>query len=104
MRDIRVAQTRFKADRGRYGTLQELATSRLIRSELATGNWKGYIYSVDSEVQRYRARAVPREFGPTFDTRSGGFGLYLDETGVIRRSSNNVKNPGATDEPLPEQD
>ena len=103
MRDNRSAQTRFIADRRRYGTLEELAASRLIRSELGTGNWRGYLYSVEAETERYRARAVPKEFGPTFRDRTGCFGLYLDESSAIRMSYDDPKKPSATDEPLRER-
>lgn len=103
MRDIRLAQKTFKAERGRYGTLQELASSKLIRAEIGTGKWFGYLYSVEAETEHYRARAVPKVFGPKLRDSTGGRGLYLDETGVIRGSSTNVNNPSLEDEPLNEQ-
>ena len=101
MKDIRSAQIRFKTAEGRYGTLIELYTAGLIRPELATGIWSGYIYAIDADPKGYRARAVPKEFGPTFHSRSGGVGLYLDESGIIRLAYGNVKNPSVNDEPLP---
>ena len=99
MRDIRAAQTWFRAHRGRYGTLNELTAMRLIRSELATGYYSGYFYSIEAETQHYRAKAVPKKFGNDRDI-AGLSGKFLDETGVIRRSWSDVKNLGVTDEPM----
>jgi hypothetical protein len=82
MRDIRTAESNFRKDAGRYGTLKELADARLISSSVADGMDDGYRFEINPTVDSYEAIAIPVERDDKYEYV--GWSFYLNESGVIR--------------------
>jgi hypothetical protein len=85
------AERVFKEKNGRYGTLDELAASELLRKDLAAGPCEGYTVNVVPDGDRgYKATAYPAEY--TTNRMQPSF--FVDETGALRwrkcRSANDL--------------
>ncbi len=85
---------------GKYGTLTALGsgTTPFIDSALASGTKQGYTFqatpSLDTQVPRYTATALPAQAGKT-----GIKGYFVDESGVIRFDGTGG-TPSSTSAPL----
>jgi hypothetical protein len=97
---VRGAEMAFKKQSGNYGTLQELAESGLIDSDIASGNRAGYKLEVRAKKDSYKAVAVPVEFGETAYSGTGGLSFYLDESGIIRGERKKGVEASVSDPPL----
>ena len=103
LRTIHSAQATYQATRGRglYGSMSELRSENLIRTELANETYCGYRYKVETSrdtgdgLPGFTVVAVPIQYGST-GTRS----FYLDETGVIRGGDMNGIEASKYDPPL----
>ena len=84
LRTVREAEVAFRSAHGRYGTLQELASDRLIQNSVATGIFRGYKFTLVATSNSYEARAVPTKYGANVYSGTGSMSYYLDQSGLIR--------------------
>lgn len=100
LRLIRKAETAYRSQdrQNRFGTLQELHSSGLIDTDLASGAKNGYRFDVRVGKDSFTAIATPQEYNVT-----GSWSYYLDESGVIRGNVTKGKPPGVNDAPIRDQ-
>lgn len=90
MIQIRKAEEAFKSANGHYGTLDELAASRLVPSRVQYG----YQFTVRATPNSYVAVATPTRWKETC------MSLYLDQSGIIRGMYKNGAPADVRDPPL----
>jgi type IV pilus assembly protein PilA len=101
MRQIYEAQDAYYQDNQQFGTLDQLATARLIRPELGTGQKNGYIFKVglstneETEQPGFEIVATPVSY-----PNSGRRSFYLDESGVVRAADARGGEATRFDEPM----
>lgn len=95
---IHNAEKKFKALQGRYGTLNELSSTKLINTEIANSIYAGYNYKLIAGDDSYTAIATPIEH-----LKTGLTPLYVDQTGVIRANFNNGLEATIKDYPIENQ-
>ena len=81
LRKIEKAEKEYKAKRGHYSTLQELAREAYLTGKLSKGLGDGYRYEVNLKDKSYQARAVPDK---SVDAKLPAF--LLEESGVMHMS------------------
>ena len=81
MRTINAAQSAYRASNGRFGTLSELGTARLIADpHLSAGEKSGYTFDVTTATNlNYEAVADPVD-----DPRNSYQHYFIDGTAIIR--------------------
>ena len=103
LRSIHAAEATYQATRGAgaFGTLDQLASERLINPALASGAHNGYRFSLETNPSRYndvpgfQLVVVPLTYGS-----SGNRSFYVDETGVIRAEDNRGREANELTPPL----
>jgi len=98
LRQIRKAQAAYKEKQGNYGSIDDLIAAKLIDSKMADKDFYGYTIRVRHKPDSYEATAVPIKYGET-----GFHYFYLDESGIIRVSSDKGKEAGPSDPPIEAQ-
>ena len=83
-KEIRTAQKKFETQngKGKFGSLEQLAQSKLVSSELSDGEKDGYKFTLTVSENKYVLKAIPVDYGT--EQSQGNFTLYLDESGIIR--------------------
>ena len=81
LRKIEAAQKSFRASKGNYATLPQLASAGLINGDLSRGISDAYRYEIKLNVNSYEVVAVPV---PTTGTPLPAY--LLDGAGVIHHS------------------
>ena len=95
LQSINVAQVKFKAVHGHYGSLQELSSANLIDPTIVDGNKNGYRYEVRARESCYEAVAMPQQFNIT-----GVLSFYSNDSGVIRGAAKGGKEASSNDAPV----
>jgi hypothetical protein len=95
LRQIRKAQATYKEKQGNYGSIDDLIAAKLIDSKMANKEFYGYSIRVRQKPNSYEAAAIPIKYGET-----GFHYFYLDESGIIRVSSDKGKEAGPSDPPI----
>ena len=88
---IRKSEESFKAEKGRYGTLEELSSSGFAAPSREQYGYKFILHPTDSS---YVALAVPTR------SRNISMSLYLDQSGILRGKHKNGEEATANDPPL----
>jgi hypothetical protein len=97
LRKIEAAQKTYRASKGSYATLQQLASGGLITGDLARGVSDGYKYEVRLNGASYEAIAVP--VPPTNNELPS---YLLDGAGVIHQSDLGETDVTINDPPAPQ--
>jgi len=82
VRNIRRAETSFRKNNGRYGSLKELVDARLLSDSLADGGDADNKIQVRSSQDTYEAITIPSQRDDNLEYV--GWTFYVDELGVIR--------------------
>lgn len=90
---IRDGQKEFNNREKRFGSLEELAERKLIANELKDGEAYGYRFGLSAERDSYVLRVTRVETlnRPGDDGYREQLSLYLDQSGVIRASTDPKK-------------
>ena len=86
---IRHGQKEFWKREKRYASLEELIKSRLVDAGLSDGEEAGYRFDLSARVESYLlkvSKAQPQT-APTGGEYHEELSIYLDETGIIRAST-----------------
>jgi len=94
IRNLQVAEMRFKTEHWRYGTLSELKEEGLVTARFASGRIDDYIITeVSVEANSYAFR-----FDPAADDKLGLRHFYVDQSGLVRARKDGPAGPA--DPPL----
>ena len=95
LKQIRKAEAAYKGKQGNYGSIDDLIAAKLIDSKMADKDFYGYTIRVRHKPDSYEATAIPIKYGET-----GFHYFYLNESGIIRVSSDKGKEAGPSDPPI----
>jgi hypothetical protein len=87
------AERTYKADKGSYGSIDNLAEQKLITKDILDAY--GYRFEVTPSGNGFDAVAVPKEYGKT-----GKRSFYIDQSGVIRGDDHGGGPATAGDKPV----
>lgn len=83
--NIRDAEAEFRKKHGRYGSIEDLLTDKLLDSRLRGARDADYVFKLEAEEEHYTLIVAPdssKNHEPTGESLS----LYLDDSGIIRAS------------------
>jgi hypothetical protein len=92
LKKIRDAQVVYKSEKGSYGSIHDLINSKLVPAEMGNEEYDGYKIKINNKGESYEATAVPLKYKVT-----GSYSFYLNESGTIRASLNEGKEPNSSD-------
>jgi hypothetical protein len=98
LKQIRDGENKYRSKNSKYASLKALATSHLLPEAIANQVYEGYRITLFSSDHTYKAIAIPVEHKVT-----GALSFYLDESGVIRVSSDATREPNASDPAIVDQ-
>ena len=78
LRSIVTAEQSYKAERGSYGSLEQLIEKGFLQDP-SKGKLSGYKYEIQASKNSFQATAVPEEFGVT-----GKRSFFIDQSCVLR--------------------
>lgn len=91
LRSIITAEQNYKAETGKYGSLDELIKAQMI-GDPSQGKLGGYKYEITTNSKVFQATAVPEEYGVT-----GKRSFYADQTGALRGKDKKGEKAGPGD-------
>jgi hypothetical protein len=97
LRTIESAEKQFRLTHGKYATLEQLATDRLISGDLAKGIGGSYRFEIRIKDDGFAALAIPVKSDQDYFLPA----YYMDETGVLRQNKT-APEANANDERAPE--
>jgi hypothetical protein len=86
LRSVSTAESLFRADKGRYGSLPELIAAGVLDTRFAR-NQTGYLLDIVASDSDYKARAYPTTMS------EGRYAFYLRADGIIRYSDDPTLAP-----------
>jgi hypothetical protein len=92
LQTIKQAELAYFAEKGRFGTVDELVSSGQLNH---TPQVLNYTIEIEATAGGYTLMAVPDEYGP-----DGRRSFYLDQSGIIRGADHNGGAPKPTDPPV----
>jgi hypothetical protein len=98
LKSIRSGQSKYRAEKGEYGSIKALAASNLISDTIVNDVYEGYKISAIISASSYKVIAIPVEYKVT-----GIHSFYLDESGIIRISSVGNREPNSSDPAIVDQ-
>lgn len=87
------AEGSYKADKGNYGSIDNLAASKLIQKDIL--DKYGYRFDVTTSGDGFEVVAVPTEYG-----KSGKRSFFIDQNGVIRGDDHGGGPATVADKPV----